>query len=100
MNLGNIIHMTILNMDMDTVTEDHRGTMIKKVEVLIKYNSGIWTLAFRDQHKFSTIPRLKGSSVGRAHVWKMASKAHKAVTIVSYRKTNTFIRTGKVSVFQ
>ena len=41
MNLGNIIHMTILNMDMDTVTEDHRGTMIKKVEVLIKYNSGI-----------------------------------------------------------
>ena len=30
----------------------------------------------------------------------MASKAQKAVTIVSYRKTNTTIRTGKVMAFQ
>ena len=75
-------------------------TMVKRVEILIQYGAEIRTRASCEQHRFSTIPRLKGSSVGRADMWKMASKADKIVTIVSYCKKNTMIRTEKVMAFQ
>ena len=46
--------------------------------------------------RFLIIPRLKGSSVSRANVPKMVSKAKKAATIVSYCKINASFRSGKV----
>ena len=61
---------------------------------------GIRTRASSVKHRFLTFHRLKLSSVGKVDVQKVTSKANKAATILSYRKTNTSIRSGKVIIFQ
>ena len=62
--------------------------------------AGIRTRASRVKHRFLTIHSLKVSSVGRADVSKLTSKANKAATIVNYRKTDITLRSGEVIVFQ
>ena len=77
---------------------------MKKKQHFCSYFCSIFCCRCRDSNpgltREASISLLKCSSIGRAYVYKMSSKAKKAATIVNYRKTTTPLRSGKVIISQ